>query len=187
MRKLEQDGVVSRSKAARRLAAKPFDAVAARVAVLRDQIAPALLPELRADPRAAVNPGLAAAAATLDAWVRDLGRPRDPAGALAADRLAAALRAAFVAAASRGRVVVGPGGARAALEMAARDLALVEAIRDLAAVLDAARGGAVVPAFDAWRDDTLAAILALGRHRASAATRRRGPGPAKPGAPRPIP
>lgn len=146
----------------------PFDPVAALVALIVEDVAPPVLSSLREDPRAAINPGLAEASRTLDAWMDDLARTPDAAAGLADDRLPAALRAAFVAAASRGRVVVErrSGETVAELELAPRDIALVEAIRELAAAVDERRGSGMAETFDAWRDDTLARIFGLARDRA---------------------
>lgn len=146
----------------------PFDPVTVLVALIVEDVAPAVLSSLREDPRAGSNPGLAAASHTLDAWVRDLLGAPDATAVCADDRLAAALRGAFVAAASRGRVVVErhSGETVAELELDPGDIALVEAIRELAATLDERRGSAVADAFDVWRDDTCAVIFGLARHRA---------------------
>ncbi|SEA96399.1 hypothetical protein [Rubrimonas cliftonensis] len=141
---------------------KPFNAVAALVALLLSDIAPAVMRQIRTDPRACDNPGFAVSIARLETWLSTLARRR--AAALTAARLAEALRAAFIIAASRGRIVIDrrdrDGGQ---LEVEASDLALVEIVRELAAALDHRRGGAVAAAFDAWRDETLDRAFALGR------------------------
>lgn len=146
---------------------------AALVALLLTEIAPGALRALLDDPRSTADAGLRAARRRLEAWTRALARRRPAApGAsdpLGPDALAAALRAAFVAAASQGRVVLERrGGATVAeLELDPRALALVETIRELAATLDGPRGGCVAVTFDVWRDDTLARIFAIARHRAA--------------------
>lgn len=147
---------------------EPFDAVAALIALILDDIAPAVLPTYRDTPRTATNPGLAAASATLDTWTRDLACSPCPVAALTEDRLAAALRAAFVAAASLGRVVVERrnGANLAELELWPGHVALIEAVLELANTLDTRRGSSVGDAYDSWCDATLGTLFGLARERA---------------------
>lgn len=147
---------------------EPFDAVAALIALIVGEIAPTVLPAFRETPRARPNPGLAAAATTLDAWIRDLACSPCPVEALSEDRLAAVLRAGFVAAASLGRVVVERrhGAIVAELELWPGHVALIEAMLELAVTLDTHRGSAVGDAYNSWCDDTLATLFGLARQRA---------------------
>ncbi len=147
---------------------QPFHAVAALIAMILDDIAPAVLPTYRDNTRAASNPGLAAATATLDAWTRDLACSTCPVDPLTEDRLAAVLRAGFVAAASLGRVVVERrhGAIIAELELWPGHVALIEAMLELANTLDTHRGSSVGAAYGSWCDDTLATLLGLARQRA---------------------
>lgn len=147
---------------------EPFDGVTILITLIVRELAPAVLPALREEPRARRNPGLAAASATLEAWTRELANSPCPAEALTEDRLAAVLRASFVAAASLGRIVVErrDGAFMAELELWPHDVALIEAMHELAVTLDARRGSTVCAAYSKWCDDTLAKMFGLARQRA---------------------